>query len=320
MKNLIKISGLFLVLAACVPAKKYNELAAREKTMSEELAKYKSSTIEFESKSKDLEVIKAQLNKEVVGLKNDTTRIGNDYRSLQAQYDYMTAQNEAYERKIDQMRLSGARETADFQSDIDAKNKELIRKEDALRNLESELSSKQRLLLERETTVNDLEEMLQRKDEAMKQLKTKVSAALKSFENKGLTVVEKDGEIYVSMEAKLLFASGSTVVETEGKKALIDLAKVLENEKELEIVVEGHTDNDKLVSPNYPKNNWELSVLRATSVIEIMTGNTKINPVLLSASGRGEFHPVDLKDKAKNRRIEIIISPNLNELYKLINN
>jgi chemotaxis protein MotB len=159
---------------------------------------------------------------------------------------------------------------------------------------------------------------MQRKDDAIKQLKTKVSNALKGFENKGLTVVEKNGEIYVSLEAKLLFASGSTVVETEGKKALVDLAKVLESEKDLEIVVEGHTDTDKLASASHPKSNWELSVLRATAVVEIMTANSKMSPAQLMAAGRGEFHPVDVKDKAKNRRIEIIISPNLEELFKMI--
>lgn len=230
----------------------------------------------------------------------------------------MVAQNEAYEQKMDQMRLKGAKESANYQKDIDAKNQELQRKEDALKAIEAELINKEKLLVEREERVNELEELLQRKDEALKALKEKVTEALKGFENKGLTVVEKDGKIYVSLEAKLLFPSGSTSVESEGKKALIDLAKVLENEKDMEIIVEGHTDTDKLSSANHPKNNWELSVLRATSVIDIMTANSKINPAQLMAAGRSEYHPVDVNNKAKNRRIEIIISPNLNELFKIL--
>ena len=172
---------------------------------------------------------------------------------------------------------------------------------------------------EREKRVNELEEMLQRKDEAVKALKTKVSNALRGFESKGLSVVEKNGKIYVSLDAKLLFNSGSTTVESEGKRAIIELAKVLEKEKELEIIVEGHTDTDKLASASHPKSNWELSVLRATAVVEIMTGNSFLNPAQLMAAGRSEFHPVDPKDKAKNRRIEVIISPNLNALFELIN-
>lgn len=318
MKKLVwSVLGVSL-LVACVPAKKYNDLVAREKTCSEELAKYKASSVDNEARFKDADAQLNKLKKDVLALKQDTTRIGADLRYVQAQYDLVVAENEANERKIDQLRLNGAKETAGYQADIEAKNQELSRKEAALKNLEEELANKQNLLAEREERVNELEEMLKKQDDAIKALKTKVSAALKGFENKGLTVVEKNGKIYVSLEAKLLFASGSTTVETEGKKALVDLAKVLENEKELEIVVEGHTDSDKLVATAHPKSNWELSVLRATAVVEIMTGNSKMNPAQLMAAGRGEFHPVDPKDKAKNRRIEIIISPNLNELFKLI--
>jgi chemotaxis protein MotB len=318
MQKIIAIGTVAIVLAACVPAKKYNELVERERVCSEELATYKASAQTNEGKAKELEARYEQLKKDVGQLKKDTLKLGSDYRFLQAQYDLIVTENEANERKIDQMRLSGARESAGYQADIEAKNLELQRKEDALRSLETELGAKQRLLEEREFRVNELEEAMQRKDDAIKQLKVKVSNALKGFENKGLTVVEKNGKIYVSLEAKLLFASGSTIVESEGKKALVDLAKVLENEKDLEIIVEGHTDTDKLSAPAHPKSNWELSVLRATSVVEIMTANSKMNPAQLMAAGRSEYHPVDPKDKAKNRRIEIIISPNLQELFNLI--
>lgn len=318
MQKSIVVGALIVLAASCVPAKKYNELVERERVCSEELATYKASALNNEGKVKELETRYEQLKKDVTKLKSDTLKLGSDYRFLQAQYDLIVAENEANERKIDQLRLSGAKETAGYQADLDAKNLELQRKEDALRALETEIGAKQRLLEEREQRVAELEEAMQRKDDAIKQLKTKVSNALKGFENKGLTVVEKNGKIYVSLEAKLLFASGSTAVEPEGKRALVDLAKVLETEKDMEIVVEGHTDTDKLSSAAHPKNNWELSVLRATSVVEIMTANSKMNPAQLMAAGRSEFHPVDPKDKAKNRRIEIIISPNLNELFEMI--
>ena len=307
------------LIVSCVPAKKYNELVAREKTTSEELAKYKQSSLDFEAKLQDLTIKSDAMKKEVAQLRKDTTQLGTDLRFMQAQYDLMVAENEANERKIEQMRLAGAKETAGYQADIEAKNQELIRREQALKNLEAELGNKSKLLEERELRVNELEEMLKRKDDAMKSLKTRVANALKGFENKGLTIIEKNGKIYVSLEAKLLFPSGSTAVEAEGKKALVELAKVLESEKDLEIIVEGHTDTDKLSSANHPKTNWELSVLRATSVVEIMTANSKMNPAQLMAAGRSEYHPVDPKDKAKNRRIEIIISPNLNELFNIIN-
>lgn len=318
MKKIIAIALLVSGFTSCVPAKKYNDLVEKEKTCSEELAKYKSMAIENEGKSKDLQVMVDQYKKDVSVLKKDTAELGQNLRFLQAQYDLMVAQNEAYEKKLDMQRMKGVKESASYQADIDAKNMELQRKEDALKALEAELMTKQQQLAEREERVNELEETLKRKDEAMKLLKNRVSQALKGFEGKGLTVIEKNGKIYVSLEAKLLFASGSTLVEAEGKKAIIDLAKVLENEKDLEIIVEGHTDTDKLQSSSHPKSNWELSVLRATAVVEIMTTNSKVNPAQLAASGRSEYHPVDPSDKAKNRRIEVIISPNLNELYKLL--
>lgn len=313
------ILAIGALVFSCVPAKKYNELVAREKAASEELAKYKQSSLDFEAKLQDLNLKSEAMKKDIAQLKKDTTKLGSDYRFMQAQYDLMVMENEANERKIEQMRLAGAKETAGYQADIEAKNQELIRRELALKNLEAELGNKSKLLEEREQRVTELEEMIKRKDDAMKSLKTRVATALKGFENKGLTIVEKNGKIYVSLEAKLLFPSGSTAVEAEGKKALVELAKVLESEKDLEIIVEGHTDTDKLTSLTHPKNNWELSVLRATSVVEIMTANSKMNPAQLMAAGRSEYHPVDTKDKAKNRRIEIIISPNLNELFEIIN-
>ena len=114
-----------------------------------------------------------------------------------------------------------------------------------------------------------------------------------------------------------MFTSASTAVQPAGEKALIELGRVLENEKELEIIVEGHTDADPLSRATSPKNNWELSVLRATSVVEIILSNSGVTPSQLMAAGRGEFYPIS-EVKAKNRRIEIIISPNLNELYDII--
>ncbi len=318
MKTFNLVIVLSLVIFSCVPAKKYNDLVAREKQCSLDLEKYKSSSLEFEGKFKDVETLYEVAKKDIAALVIDTTELGSKLRLLKIQYENILEENDLLQVKFDKFRLSGAKETAGLQSDLEAKNLELQRKEDALATLESELATKSRLLVEREQRVNELEELIQRKDEAVNTLKNKVANALKGFENKGLTVVQKNGKIYVSLEAKLLFNSGSTVVEEGGKKALIDLAKVLETEKEVEIIVEGHTDTDKFNSPNIPKNNWELSVLRSTAVVEIMTANSKVNPAQLMAAGRSEYIPVDTKDKAKNRRIEIIISPNLNELFEII--
>lgn len=309
-----------LTLASCVPSKKYKELLAKEQACSEELAKYKSSALTNEALAKDVQNQYNLLKREAEQLRADTTALGQKARVMGAKYDQLKVINDELEANYNRLRVTGASETAKLSSELATKKLELQRREDELLALENDLAEKQKLLDERQKRVNELEEMFSRQEAATRELKAKVANALKGFENKGLTVVEKNGKIYVSLEAKLLFASGSTAVSAEGQKALVELAKVLETEKELEIIVEGHTDTDALKSTSHPKNNWELSVLRSTSVIEIMLAKSKMDPKQLMAAGRSEYIPVDPNDKAKNRRIEIIISPNLNELYELISN
>ncbi len=321
MKKTLALSLLCSVLfTACVPSKKYNELLEREKSCSEELAKYKKSSTDYEVLSKDLQSKYDLAAKEVSRLRGDTNQLGNQIRLLSREQATLEAQYETLENSFDKLKNLSAKETATLQTELEAKTRELQRKEDALLKLDEELKVKQALLVEREKRVNELEEAIRKKDAKIQVLKARVANALRNFENQGLTVVQKNGKIYVSLEAKLLFNSGSTKVEEEGKAALVELARVLETERDLEIVVEGHTDTDKLTSSVSPKNNWELSVLRATSVVELMLANSNMAPTQIMAAGRGEFHPVDPNDKAKNRRIEIIISPNLNELFEIISN
>ncbi len=320
MKQLILIIIVLFSLGSCVPAKKYKDLLTENHKCNEELTHYKNSSLDYEGQAKNLQTLYNQTQQSLELLKTDTTELGNKHRLLLAQIDKLITEQEAMEKAFDKLRVTGAREVAQLQADLESKNIELQRKEDALILLEADLKTKEQLLSEREQRVNELEELIKRKDETTKQLKAKVAKALKGFENQGITVLQENGKVYVSMAAKLLFASGSTKVEPNGQQAIIELAKVLEKEPELEIVVEGHTDTDKITSSIHPTSNWELSVLRATSVVEIMLGNSMMNPAQIMASGRSEFHPVDPIEKAKNRRIEIIISPNLNELYEIISN
>jgi chemotaxis protein MotB len=318
MKNGLLFLFCALICFACVPAKKYNELVEKEKLCSDELAKYKASSLTFEGQASDYLAKYNVLTKEVATLKADTLKLGQQFRLLQVEYSKITLQSLALEKAFDNSRKSGEKTTAGLQMDLEAKNLELQRKQDVLFTLEKDLVQKEDLLAEREARVNELEEIISRKDQAQKELKNRVQKALVGFESQGLSVLQEKGKIYVSLEAKLLFASGSTNVEPEGKKALIELAKVLQNEKDLEVIVEGHTDTDNLNSASSPKNNWELSVLRSTSVVQIMLANSTMDPTKLMPAGRSEYLPVDQKDKSKNRRIEIIISPNLNELFDII--
>jgi chemotaxis protein MotB len=318
MKGLIIFCLGTLTLASCVPTKKYKDLLAKEQACSEELANFKSSALTSEAMAKDIQSQYSLLKGEAEQLRTDTTELGQKSRVLNAKYDQLKAINNELESNYQRLRQAGASETAKLSSELATKKLELQRREDELAALERDLTKKQELLDERQKRVTELEEMFSRQEKATSELKAKVANALKGFTNKGLTIVEKNGKIYVSLEAKLLFPSGSTVVDPEGQKALVELAQVLQAEKELEIIVEGHTDTDALNKSTHPKSNWELSVLRATSVIEIMLAKSEMDPKQLMAAGRSEYNPVDPNDKAKNRRIEIIISPNLNELYELI--
>jgi chemotaxis protein MotB len=323
MKNIFSILHFFIVLlliSACVPAKKYKDLLQREKVCSEELAKFKKSSGEYEALSKDLQTKFDIASKDLSRLIKDTAILGNKYRLLLRDYGIIDSEYKSIQKSFDKLKNLSAKETSELQSQLENKNTELQVKEDALLKLDQELKEKQRLLLEREKRVNELEEAIRKKDSAVQLLKAKVANALRGFENQGLSVVQKNGKIYVSLEAKLLFKSGSTFVEEDGVRALVELGKALESEKDLEIIVEGHTDTDKLTSNVSPKNNWELSVLRATSVVQILLNNSSVIPSQIMAGGRGEFLPIDEFDKSKNRRIEVIISPNLNELFEIISN
>lgn len=318
MKSVSLMLFAILVLGSCVSSKKYKVLEEKQRLCSEELAKFMESSGAYQSKAEQLQKDLDAAKKNIASLSADTARLGAAQRNLTRELSSSMKELDELTKTFDRYKSTGQKETSALQKQLEQKTKELQKKSEELVNLEAELRNKQQLLEERERRVNELEDLLKRQEDALKLLKKKVTDALIGFENQGLKVEQKNGKIYVSMEAKLLFKSGSIVVESEGKKALQQIGKALENEKDLEIVVEGHTDTDKLNSASFPRNNWELSVLRATSVVEILLANSKMNPAKLIAAGRSEFQPVDPADKAKNRRIEIIISPNLDELFDII--
>ena len=212
------------------------------------------------------------------------------------------------------------------------KTKEILqKKEDDLIKLELELNGKlanmndlQSKLDEKQLRLDELQSILDKKDSVVKALKNKVSEALLGYENKGLTVKQKNGKVYVSMDESLLFASGKYEVTPKGADALKKLAKVLETNKDINIMVEGHTDNVPYKGSDQFLDNWDLSAKRATTVIRILLGNSSINAESITAAGRSEYFPVDKANtseaRSKNRRTEIILSPKLDELLKIIEN
>lgn len=317
-RNLTAVLTISL-FAACVPARQHEELKSRNAAMQAESEANLAKAAAAEAKATELQAQLDDRKSRSDRLQNDTTVLGTSLRTMTGQYDRINKLNNELLEKYNTLLAGDRSENRKLLTDLETMRINLQVKEDSLTRLSQRIGEKQAQLAEREAALSALQAEIAKKDEAMKSLKERVSKALTGFEGKGLTVTQKDGKIYVNLENKLLFATGSTAVEAKGKEALVSLAKAIENERELNVMVEGHTDTDKVLgSGGGYKDNWDLSVLRATSVVRILQENSKVDPLRITAAGRGEYIPVDPADKAKNRRIEVILAPDLKELYKLV--
>lgn len=317
------------VLFSCVPARKYEELKSKQAACLEENSALKTQNQNLEEKNKELVASSDKLRTEKEALENDIKVLEKSLDQMTKNYDNV---NKTYQLLLDKNNelLAGNKSaTEQLMKQLQKTQEELQAQEDALRALEGTLQKKEdklnKLTTElqaRERRVNELESLISRQDSAVNALKNKVKEALLGFENNGLTIEQKNGKVYVSLDESLLFASGSYSVGERGKDALKKLAKVLEQNQEINVLVEGHTDNVPLKGSGDIKDNWDLSVKRATSVVKIITENSKTNPKRLTAAGRGEYFPLDLTNtpegRKKNRRIEVILIPKLDELFELL--
>lgn len=255
-----------------------------------------------------------------------------NYKALVAERNSLATRAGALDDSVAKMRLDSMRlhrQIKDLQGTYNALNTNyngLNDKYNALNNNYSASSSKVSQLSDdlqkREARLKEVEDALHKRDEATNALKDKLQQALLGFQQNGLTVDVRNGKVYVSLTDKLLFPSGSIIIDDRGKMALQQLAVVLNKEPDINIAVEGHTDNKKIIKLGQIKDNWDLSVLRSTSVCRYLTETEKVDPHRLTATGKSEFQPVDTDNTpeglAKNRRIEIILTPKLDELYNLI--
>ena len=313
-----------LLLSGCVTKQKYNELQNQYKKCQNELTYVTAENVDFNNAKKQLTSQVEALTKESEQLKKDTLSLSRRLR--QSERDLAKASKDYDDLLKDFTRLNAHNQNQmndlminidKYKDELDAKEKLLSAQQDSLNLAKADLAAK-------EARIEEMQNILNQKDAEVKALKDKVSAALKGFEGSGLNVYEKDGKVYVSMDDKLLFASGSWEINAQGLNAIKNLASVLENEKEIFVLIEGHTDNVPYRGNGQVKDNWDLSVMRATSVVKALLQNGNIEPVRLSASGRSEYLPIDSENtaeaRAKNRRTEIILTPNLDQLFKLIQN
>lgn len=310
---MIKRISLFLcmamVLSSCVSKKIYNDLENK-------YADLKKENRSLQNQIDSLGMAKAQAETENVNLQSEIDRLTGERNKVQAslaatEKNLKTLQNSyaALENNSNEALEANMKKNRDLLAQLEAKEKAL--------------ADEQARLNESSRRLNELESMIAAKDASMKRLKETLSKALNSFEGKGLTVQQKNGKVYVSMENKLLFGSGSWAVGTEGRKAVVEVGKVLAANPEIGVLIEGHTDNVEYAGSGPIADNWDLSTKRATAIVTILSENKGINPHNLTAAGRSEYAPIAANTSAdgrsKNRRIEIILTPKLDEISKMLN-
>jgi len=315
MKNLV-ISLIIVLNTSCVSPKIYKNLEEKYihlktenrvlKSENELLLKTKNEAKnELKRLKKDYEESHSSYN----GLRSDLAATQNKYNNLKASYD-------ALETNSSSSIAKNTKKNRELLAQLEAKELALAAENIRLEQMRKTLES-------RSKRVAELEQVISVKDQAMRALKDAISNALTDFEGKGLTIVQREGKVYVSMENKLLFKSGSWSVGEQGKKAVQKLANVLGNNPEIAVLIEGHTDNAPFSGNGPIKNNWDLSTKRATAIVAILLQNNLVKAANLTAAGRSEYLPIasnhSSEGKAKNRRIEVILTPKLDAISKLLN-
>lgn len=330
-----KVAGLVIMigligLTSCVSAKKYRELQNMNRQNMMDRDDMKSENLKLGMQNREFEMKIASLGDETEKLKHDLAVAEVERNKAREELNILSGQYNDLQNAHQDLIKGNVNETRKLLSELTGAQENLRQKEDLLRQLEESLDLKKISLDELTNEIQkknermaELEKILDTQKKIVQDLKNKVSDALLGFENNGLTVTNKNGKVYVSLDEKLLFKSASWEIDANGRKALKKLAGVLEKNPGIQITIEGHTDNVPYNPGNSQlKDNWDLSVKRATTVVRALLEGTKIKPERLNASGRSEYVPVDLSNtpeaRQKNRRTEIILTPDLTELYKVI--
>ena len=329
MKNSIALFYSILVtLSSCVTPKIHNALHTEYNNAKLQIVKKNKENIALSEKVEELEGKISTIRKQLDSMRNDSIQNGKALSNLQNSYDELSSTYDLLASKNSRNMAEKAKETKELLKQLGEIQNSLLTKEDDLNNLSNSLAEKQLALEkaqeeleERSARVAELEYIINKKDSMVTTLKQRISKALIGLEGEGLTVVQKNGKVYISLEEDILFASGKYQVGTAGISALNKLSAALADQKDLEILVEGHTDSIP-ISKGTVKDNWDLSVLRATAVVKVLMSNPNLSPIQLTAAGRGEHMPfknnATSEGRAANRRIEIILAPNLDDLFDLL--
>ena len=314
-----KISLAIIVLtltASCVSKKVYTDLENKYAELKKENRKLQDDGDDCIKAKADQEVAYNALREELRNTKSERDKLQSDYTAADKNLKTLQSSYTALEKNSDDALKTNMDKNRDLLTQLESKQKALANEQAKFDKLKGDLEASSKRLAE-------LEALMNAKDASMKKLKETLSKALNSFEGKGLTVQQKNGKVYVSMENKLLFNSGSWAVGSEGRRAVVEVAKVLGANPDISVLIEGHTDDDAYGGTGPIADNWDLSTKRATAIVNIIAENKSVNKQNLTAAGRSEYAPLasnsTSEGKAKNRRIEIILTPKLDEISKMLN-
>ena len=304
-----------VLLTSCVSSKVHKELESRHAQLQEDNRELSREFEDLQARHRQNEADLAALQAEYDTTKAERDRLQQEYNTTKAGFEKLKTSYDALEANSSSALAENSRRNRELLAELDTKEKALLAEKARLDKLQHDLAA-------RSKRVNELESMIAAKDAKMNALKNAISKALVNFEGKGLTVEQRDGKVYVSMENKLLFSSGSWAVGSEGRKAVEQLASVLAQNPDIAVLIEGHTDNVPYGGSGQLTNNWDLSTKRATAIVQLLLENQGISAESLTAAGRGEFAPVatnvTAEGRARNRRIEVILTPKLDEISRLL--
>jgi chemotaxis protein MotB len=321
IKNISLVILLAFLSGSCVSSKIYEDLKEDNSTLKEENVELLSQIDGVSGGASSLDVSKLRGQMDV--LSAEKTRAEMDLAATAKNYDSLKESYDALAANSSENLAENLERNRKLLAQLEEKERLLNKKEQDLNAKQTSLQKSQQELEASARRVVELESVIASKDAKMRALKNAISDALSNFEGNGLTIEQRDGKVYVSMENKLLFASGSWDVNDRGREAVVALGKVLGDNNEIGVLIEGHTDNVPYGEKGLIKNNWDLSTKRATAIVHILTENPNIPKGNLTAAGRGEFAPIadntSTQGRTKNRRIDVILTPKLDEISKLLN-
>lgn len=316
MKKVLIIPALaFAFTTACVPAKKFKELEDRFAELEKKNENLRNDLSDCEDFNTSQTAELGSLEKELQQVKEEKNQLQKEYDQLTGAHTNLQDSYNALEKNSSSALAENSRQNRELLAQLEEKEAALAKEQARLDKLQKDLEA-------RSNRIDELESVIAAKDAKMQALKNSISRALTDFEGKGLTVEQRNGKVYVSMENKLLFSSGSWAVGSQGRQAVKQLGTVLAQNPDINVLIEGHTDDDPYGGNGPLQDNWDLSTKRATAIVHILQENSSIDPNRLTAAGRGEFVPVASNEttegKAKNRRIEVILTPKLDEISELL--